>query len=493
MITLHISYLNRALWLWSEGELIGEQKDLKQALKRLELKLSPKLQTRTLYAWLPSKGGTPLPSNPLLNRKVIPGNHKLCLRAYPVEALPLGFIEFHDLLLAIISDTSVSLPGSYSLAWLRQVYSLALDIVLKENFIPGLLYSDQKWEAVWKALPDDEQMQLSKDLAAKMPGVFRCLSTAPDSEPMQPAWTIFSTLLASLVDSFGRDRYLSASKTEADNLHDAWLHALQSPDPAIKWKNAEEIMDLAHTLEEWGRRVNLVHESQMKLCFKLSEPENEQAEWVLEYLLQSKQGQGILIPLENYWRKDKTSLNYLKNIGFDSVQIPLMLLEQAAGIYPAILPSLEKTPIHNLLLDSAQAFSFLSEYVPPLSQMGFGVMLPAWWMGRNTQQKLSLSLKLSSPKMKSKADLSLQSILEFDYQACLGKLDISLKELESLAKLKAPLVQIRGQWTFIDHRQVAETIKFLKQQQQGTLTVNELVKIKLGASNSPVPIEQVRV
>jgi len=42
--------MDHALWLRSESELIGEIKDLKQALKTLELKLSQIMKTRALHA-----------------------------------------------------------------------------------------------------------------------------------------------------------------------------------------------------------------------------------------------------------------------------------------------------------------------------------------------------------------------------------------------------------------------------------------------------------
>jgi hypothetical protein len=48
--------------------------------------------------------------------------------------------------------------------------------------------------------------------------------------------------------------------------------------------------------------------------------------------------------------------------------------------------------------------------------------------------------------MQGGAGLSLDEIVTFNYQVALGDQTVTLAELQQLARLKAPLVHLRGQW-----------------------------------------------
>jgi len=97
-------------------------------------------------------------------------------------------------------------------------------------------------------------------------------------------------------------------------------------------------------------------------------------------------------------------------------------------------------------LDTAGAYEFLTTRAGALEQCGFGVMLPSWWSGRGPRQRLSARANVKSPKLKGGSGLSLESIVQFDWEVALGEETLSLHELQALAALKVPLVKIRGQW-----------------------------------------------
>ena len=59
--------------------------------------------------------------------------------------------------------------------------------------------------------------------------------------------------------------------------------------------------------------------------------------------------------------------------------------------------------------------------------------------------------------------LSLDEIVQFDWQVALGDQVLSRQELETLAKLKEPLVKIRGQWVQLTAEEIQAALDFWNQ------------------------------
>ncbi len=66
--------------------------------------------------------------------------------------------------------------------------------------------------------------------------------------------------------------------------------------------------------------------------------------------------------------------------------------------------------------------------------------------------------------MQGGSGLSLEQIVKFDWQVALGEHTLTLRELETLARLKAPLVQVRGQWVQINAEEIQAALDFWKKQ-----------------------------
>jgi SNF2 family DNA or RNA helicase len=490
MIALHIAFCEEEILLWSESEQIGLQKDVKKALKALNLTLIAKKKVKSFYAWLPCKGGEALPSNPLLKAEPA-GKHKIDLKAHPIEAIPLDFENLTDLLLTTTERMEHGVMIGSTVKWIANLFSLAVDLVIKELFVPILEAKKENYLAVWKPLPDDSDVRHLKRLQKELPAALRCVQVSSSEPPNTPGEIVLTQLLDSMVDGLIRNHHTLTPTQREDSVHDAWLNALVSQNSVLKWSKKSEIEDFVKQLSIWSRQIFLSANSPYKLCFRLLEPSSEKEDWKLEYLLQSKEDMSILIPMAMIWSKKKQDLEMLKKIEFDSIELPLLLLGQAAGIYPPLANSLKPNQAGQVHLSTQSAMDFLLTYAEILSRMGFSVLLPAWWKGTHTERKLSLHLRVESPKLQGKAGMSLTSILQFDYQASLGDEKISLKELMELAKLKSPLVRIRGQWTFIDAKQIQECIQFLKKQKDNVITAGDLVQISIGNKSAPVEIEKI--
>ena len=116
-------------------------------------------------------------------------------------------------------------------------------------------------------------------------------------------------------------------------------------------------------------------------------------------------------------------------------------------------------------LDTAGAFRFLTETGPMLAGAGFGVLLPDW------ARKARLGLKLTSRTRSSAstgadgagsgAGFGLADLVQFRYDLA-WRHTLDPGELAELARLKIPLVRIRGQWVELDERNLQAALKFLE-------------------------------
>jgi len=135
----------------------------------------------------------------------------------------------------------------------------------------------------------------------------------------------------------------------------------------------------------------------------------------------------------------------------------------------------------------------LRETASQLEQSGFGVMLPGWWTRKGSQTRLKARAHVKSPKLQGGGGMSLESIVTFDWQLALGDETISLSELEALARHKAPLVRLRGQWVEVDSDEIRAALDFLKKKASGKATLGEIVRMSLGVGASRANLEVDRV
>ena len=120
-----------------------------------------------------------------------------------------------------------------------------------------------------------------------------------------------------------------------------------------------------------------------------------------------------------------------------------------------------------------------------LEQAGFGVYLPSWWSRKGTKLRLTARAAVKSPKMKSKGSLSLDEILSFQWEVALGDQRLTQQELETLARLKAPLVKVRGQWVQLTAAEIQAAIDFWKAKGESKVAVRKLIRMALGEAQVP--------
>ena len=484
----------------SAGELAG-------ALKELALGFGPKVSRAChITAWLPTKGSSPIPSS-ILIAEPPRSRAKTKLAAWTVAAYRLSAEEAMELLCASAGKRTLAtgvIVGP-DLAYWSEALRLAGSMVARQQYLPGLTSDTDEIRATWDPVFVGADAERLARLARQMPAAARALSepnaTAP---PQMPSTAVLRRFLATQTDHLVRtaasDKSPAATrrrrtKPSFDSVHDSWLHALMSKDGAVAG-DASDVSQLAAQVREWRRPIAVSAASPFRLCFRLEEPEDvaeiDEADdkssddaWYVRYLLQPHDDPSLLIPVEEAWKVGGQKLAPLTPNGSNVREFLLSSLGQASGISPSITVSLDNARPAGYSLDAARAHEFLTEEAISLEQAGYGVMLPAWWTRRGTKVRLAVQAKAKSPKMQGGSGLPLETIVQFDWEVALGDQKLTFEELEALARMKAPLVRVRGQWVQMSAQEIQAAIDFWEKKGTEEASVRDIIQMALGAEDAP--------
>jgi superfamily II DNA or RNA helicase len=484
MRALHISAFSGSLYLWCEGAGNDSLKGLKSSLKSIGFKIKVlKSNTGEITVWLPSRQKTPIPSSPLMG-KITDGGRKTSLYPFKTAARMLVFEEALELC-SIAREGNIAGSGVIfgdSLDWTGSLLRTVIRLVAEERFLPGLFQKQGIWEARWAPVIGNELEHRIQKLSGSMPPVLGCMGKG-EKPPDMPSRLSVNMLLSKCLDQAVRESICGMEGSRGhDSLHDEWLNALAGRDGAVRWDDRRQLHKLSEELANWSRPIDIMAGSAFKLCFRLSEPE-EDIYWRVDYLLQPAADQSIYFPVSKLWEDGSREAEQLKRFGEKPVEFVLAALGQASGLCGYIKKSLMNKKPRGFKLDANGAFAFLKEYSRALKSSGFGVLLPSWWVGEGPAKKIGVKVKAGNGQMQGSSGLTLDSMIEFDYRASLGDEELTLEELMSLAAMKAPLVKIRGQWTQIDSEKIANIIDMLKKKEARKLALRDLLPAVLGSGD----------
>ena len=127
-----------------------------------------------------------------------------------------------------------------------------------------------------------------------------------------------------------------------------------------------------------------------------------------------------------------------------------------------------------------------------LAGAGFGVLLPDWVRRSRLGLKLTTrSRAAASPGSVTAPAFSLSDLVDFRYELAVGDQTIDPDELAELARLKVPLVRLRGQWVELDDRHLKAALSFLERGGSGTMPAREALLAGLGAADGDLPLTEV--
>jgi SNF2 family DNA or RNA helicase len=460
-----------------------------------------------VIVWLPTKGDRPVPSSPLVAEAPDSGGSP-ALSPWTITILPLSSEDAIGLLCTSAGKQTLA-PGvivGRDLAFCARVMRFAAALVARQQYLPSLESRDGDCRAVWEPVITGEDWQRLTALASAMPPACRALSSeaeagAPDSAPL----TVLLAFLAAMVDHLVRAAGPEVPGTvpgsprrrrktgEFASLHDQWLHALRSPDGSMDG-TAAELEELARQVQAWRHPIAVAASSPLRLCFRLEEPVDgvevgvrrpatARDSWYVHYLLQPRDDPSLLVPVRDAWKPMGRTAPVLGRWDGSIHEYLLSSLGQAAGLCPDIERSLKTAKPGGYALDASGAHGFLTGRAALLEQAGFGVMLPAWWTRKGTKVRLAVQARVKSPKMQGGGGLSLEEIVRFDWEVALGDETLTREELEALARMKAPLVKVRGQWVEMSADEIRAALEFWRKQPSQTATVQQVIQMSLGVTD----------
>ena len=211
---------------------------------------------------------------------------------------------------------------------------------------------------------------------------------------------------------------------------------------------------------------------------------------MIRYLLQGTHDPSLMLPASDAWNLKRGAVPWLVKGAGSVRELLLASLGQAGGIYPRIEESLKEQTPEGCRLDATQAHEFLRERATALEQSGFGVFLPAWWTRRGAQARIKARTHVKSPSLKGgPAGLSLDSIMKFEWQLALGGKEISHAELTALARLKVPLVRLRGQWVEVNSAEIQQALDFIEKKAARSGTLADVIRMAVGSEDSAGSLE----
>ncbi len=455
-------------------------------------------------AWLPSRGGSPIPSSALVadpsRSRARPRLMPWSIPAYrvsPADAIPIFQAGKGQGMLT----TGVSIGGD--LAYWSQAVRFGAALVARQQFLPGAIHDAAGARANWAPLFIGADAERLARLSQRMPASARALSGSGAGQPPdQPASTILRTFVAAVTDRLVRNGNGAAEvtvpkgrseKLAFDSVHDAWLHGLKSVDGAVHGA-PEQLGQLRAQVGEWQRPIALTASAPFRVCFRLEEPPEppgdepdvaptERDEWYLRYLLQSHEDRSLLLPASAVWKTGSQRVRELERDGFNPREFLLASLGRASGICSGVADSLHRKRPAGRKLDAAMAYQFLTRESMALEEAGYGIILPAWWTRRGTKTKPTIRANVKTPQMQSGGGVSLATMLELNLEVALGDQVMTARELEALAQLKTPLVRLRGQWVELNASEIRAALDFWNRKEEATL--QDVIRLAVGVGETP--------
>jgi non-specific serine/threonine protein kinase len=425
------------------------------------------------------------------------------LRSWRIRGVALAPADALDFLAALPPQPRSGVRVADSLRFWGAAAALALELLARGRQVPALVQEDGLFAARWLPVFDDriDAPRLAA-LAEAMPGA--CRAESDGGAAPAPA-EVLRRFVQACVDAAVR-RWLARTpivpvrsrRARSPLVEEQWLHALVSESPVVEGP-ADLIGKLAADLKTWNDPLLTPAASPLRTCFRLSAPESGERDkaagrksWRLDFFLQASDDPSLLIEAEQIWRTRGDALTVLRRRFVNPQEKLLGDLGRALRLCPAIEPALHGARPAGLDLSADAAYAFLRESAPLLEGAGFGVLVPPWWTKPAARLGVRLSVK---PKGDTSAAgsglLGLDGLCDYRWQVALGDKALSFAEFQRLAKLKVPLVQVRGQWVELKREEIDAALAFFRSRQaEGEMSVGEALStgLGLGPSRTGLPV-----
>jgi len=394
----------------------------------------------------------------------------------PIKALSdIHFLSFYQ-----SGDTRAA---SDFLFWYYFTQSLR-PIVLKDQYLPALLYRKaegrkrtKRYEIYsgWEIVSEPYEGLIRQSIE-RMPPV---CANGYDKESLLRHCA--EVVLAEMIGDISAQLPSVFLKKIADT---ALEHFLYAKDFSRPWQTTDDD-EVIWQWEDWRRKLAGSHDAAgFQLGFQLCEASLEEPDaWRLVFLVTARDDPSYQLTLDDYWSLDQSARNAVhKRFGRAFEKQLLLDLGAAACIYPAIWQGLETDRPAGIRMTLEDAFDFLKESAWILEDAGFKVIVPAWWTPQG-RRRAKIRLRSSGTRSSATAGagknlLSLDQVLNYQYQLAIGDQPVNEEEWAQLVDAKTPLVHFRGQWMELDRNKMAQMLEFWQRHGEETpqISVQELIR-----------------
>jgi SNF2-related domain/SNF2 Helicase protein/Helicase conserved C-terminal domain len=459
-----------------------------------------KASDAALPLYLPGTAQGPLPSQETGRETPTRG---VRLRSWTV---PVLLLPGEDALTALgaLADPDPDGPwlAATSVRYLSVLAGFACDLAHRGRMLPQLVLEDGVPAARWRPVLTGADAATYRDFATAMPPVCRSTvladsvssagsvrSDIDDGERTAGVGRTLRDALDAMVDAAARsvmpERLLLGHRPGARApLADRWAVALTAADPALPGAAADEVSALTLALDDWMRAAADAH-GPVHVSFRLVEPAPGSDDWRLDFALQSAEDPSLYLPAPDLWAGAR-----MPGLSQRPDEMLLAGLGRAVRLFPLLHEPLLGARPAGMTLSTGEAHQFLRQAAPLLQAAGFGVQLPTWAGRKAVGLKLTTRSR-SSSRAAAGSGFGLDELVDFRIDLVIGDGVVDAEELAELARLKMPLVRVRGQWVELDDRQLRAALKVVDQRRTGEMTAGEVLQQVVEGGDEDLPLVEV--
>jgi SNF2 family DNA or RNA helicase len=383
-----------------------------------------------------------------------------------------------------------------SVRYLAALGEFAADLALRGRVLPGFQQSDDgSYGASWRPVLAGADSLRARELTVAMPPLCRAVSEAGE-----PSAAIVAEALDLLTDAAVRSRLAAApgfallEPGRAPSLTERWAAALTADDGEVNVGPGEvaQAAQLAFALWAWQDAAQ-EPPGPARTCFRLMEPPQDDradapASWRVEFALQSTDDPSLLLPAADIWSGSTADGWAAAGLSYPEEDL-LAGLGRASRLFPELDQALQDAAPDGVELDARGALRFLRDTGPLLAGAGFGVLLPDWVRRSRLGLKLTTrSRTATAPGSVTEPRFGLSDLVDFRYELAIGDETLDPAELAELARLKVPLVRLRGQWVELDERHLDAALRFLERRGSGVMTAGDALQAGLDGAAGELPL-----
>lgn len=351
------------------------------------------------------------------------------------------------------------------------IYRLSLHLLERKAYIPQLMkLSGDQYTIRWiPALINEEVNQMFSQLTAiTPPGLVQIMDTSYEPKFLdvkEQLVTLCSLFLNHFVDKTGAYKVNNRESTER-------LFFTNSVEKFNKLGEKE----IPNTIYQWLSKLFITHKNYVPLI-KVDEADEDNY-YPLEILVENRQDALIApIRLQSFLQNSKYKSHHM------AVLKDLSLL---AETFTEIERVIESEGNKSLEFNALEFSQILFKILPLVKLHGIRILLPES-MKRIIRPKTTLALQQKSNAKTEKGFLSLDKIMDFNWQIALGDQVVSPDDFFKMVKNLSGIIRIKNQYILIEENELTKIKKALTDEPK--LNQNELLRTALSEEYKGATIE----